>query len=62
MKQGKGEEMEYLRSAAERVVQEIVENPDIGISVDPDVAEFMGAFESDENLADVIAGKEVPDY
>ncbi len=57
----KEKDLEYLRAAADKVMQEMADNPDIGIPVDPDVAEFMGAFESDEDLADVIAGKEVPD-
>lgn len=36
---------EHLVCAAEAVEAQLVENPVLGISVDPDVADFMGAFE-----------------
>ena len=36
--------MEYLRDAADMVDRQSSENPTLGIPVDPDVAEFMGAF------------------
>ena len=36
---------EYLAAAAAIVNAQAATNPDLGIPVDPDVAEFMGAFE-----------------
>lgn len=36
---------EYLAAAAAIVNAQAAANPDLGIPVDPDVAEFMGAFE-----------------
>ena len=47
---------EYLRAAALAVAQQLAENPVIlGIPIDPDVADFMGAFAEDAlELADVI--------
>ncbi len=36
---------EYLAAAAAIVDAQAAANPDLGIPVDPDVAEFMGAFE-----------------
>ncbi len=36
---------EYVRDAADQVTAELSENPGAAIAVDPDVAEFMGAFE-----------------
>lgn len=47
---------EYLSAAARSVAQQLAENPVIlGIPVDPDVADFMGAFTEDAiDLADVI--------
>ena len=36
---------EYLKAAAAEVERQLMENPDLAISVDPDVAEYMGAFE-----------------
>jgi hypothetical protein len=53
-------DLEYLKAAAHAVLRQAEDNPGIGIPVDPDVAEFMGAFQSDENLIDVIEGAEVP--
>ena len=38
-------EKDYLKAAAAAVEHQALENPDLGIPVDPDVAEFMGAFE-----------------
>ena len=35
---------EELRAAADMVDKQSSENPDLGIPVDPDGAEFMGAF------------------
>lgn len=36
---------EYLKAAAAEVERQLMENPDLAIPVDPDVAEYMGAFE-----------------
>lgn len=36
---------EYLKAAADAVERQLLDNPDLGIPVDPDVADFMGAFE-----------------
>lgn len=36
---------EYLQAAARAVDVQATESPELGIPVDPDVAEFMGAFE-----------------
>lgn len=41
----KPERDQYFRAAAAMVAKQAAENPDIGIPVDPDVAEYMGAFE-----------------
>ncbi len=38
-------ENDYLKAAAAAVERQALENPDLGIPVDPDVAEYMGAFE-----------------
>jgi hypothetical protein len=35
---------DYLKMAAAEIERQALENPDIGIPVDPDVAEYMGAF------------------
>lgn len=48
---------DYLKAAAQAVEEQVLENPGLGIPVDPDVAEFMGAFEGDEDLSDVIEGE-----
>ena len=47
---------EYLSAVALAVAQQLAENPVIlGIPIDPDVADFMGAFAEDAlELADVI--------
>ena len=47
---------EYLTAAARSVAQQLTENPVIlSIPIDPDVADFMGAFTEDAiDLADVI--------
>ena len=47
---------EYLAAAALAVAQQLAENPVIlSIPIDPDVADFMGAFTEDAlELADVI--------
>jgi hypothetical protein len=43
--------MEWFKAAAEQVRREAAKYPEIGIPVDPDVADFMGAFE-DPGLTD----------
>ncbi|MCL2029796.1 MAG: hypothetical protein FWG97_05220 [Deltaproteobacteria bacterium] len=40
-------DQEYLKAAAEAVEKQVLENPGLGIPVDPDVAEFMGCFEEE---------------
>ena len=54
-------EQEYLRAAAGAVETQAEENPDIGIPVDPDVAEFMGAFEEEAVSLDDILETSLPD-
>ena len=48
--------MEYLEAAAQKVEQQAMDNPGMGIPVDPDVADYMGAFHGDEDLGDVLEG------
>lgn len=48
--------MEYLEAAAQKVEQQAMDNPGLGIPVDPDVADYMGAFRSDEDMGDVLEG------
>lgn len=36
---------DFLKAAAQAVEAQAAENPGLGIPADPDVAEFMGAFE-----------------
>lgn len=36
---------EYMKAAADAIERQLMDNFDLGIPVDPDVAEFMGAFE-----------------
>ena len=47
---------EYLRAAATAIARQIGENPIIlGVPIDPDVADYMGAFEEQAiDLADVV--------
>ncbi len=40
-------EKDYLQSAALRVAEQAADDPLIGVPVDPDVADFMGAFTED---------------
>ena len=48
-------ENDYLKSAAAAVEKQVVDNPGLGIPADPDVAEFMGAFEEEAvTLDDVL--------
>ncbi|MBI4804073.1 MAG: hypothetical protein HY795_02435 [Desulfovibrio sp.] len=53
---------EYLMAAARAVDVQAMENPGLGIPVDPEVAEFMGAFEElavgSDDLEDMVAGDE----
>ena len=50
------QDKEYLAAAARVVAQQLADNPIIlSIPIDPDVADFMGAFREDAiALADVI--------
>ena len=48
--------MDYLKAAAQKVEQQAMDHPGIGIPVDPEVADYMGAFQSDENEADILEG------
>lgn len=56
---------EYLETAARTVDVQASENPGLGIPVDPEVAEFMGAFEEQavglDDLDDMFTGGEVVD-
>ena len=54
-------EQEYLKAAASAVKNQAEENPDIGIPVDPDVAEFMGAFEEEAVSLDDVLEAGLPD-
>ena len=47
MKTINDEEKAYLDAAADEVYRQMEENPGVPISVDPDVAEYMGAMEDD---------------
>jgi hypothetical protein len=44
----------YFKAAAEAVEKQVLENPGLGIPVDPDVAEFMGCFVEDAVTLDDI--------
>lgn len=50
------QDKEYLAAAARAVAQQLAENPVIlSIPIDPDVADYMGAFVEDAvDLADLI--------
>lgn len=37
-------EKNYLKAAAEAVAQQVTDNPFLEVPVDPDVADWMGAF------------------
>ena len=54
-------EKEYLKAAAAAVERQALENPDLGIPVDPDVAEFMGAFEEQAVSLDDVLDNNSPD-
>ncbi len=49
---------EYLKDASAIVQRQMQENPFLGISVDPDVADYMGVFQekalTEDDLDDVI--------
>lgn len=45
---------DFLKSAAQAVENQVAENPSLGVPVDPDVAEFMGAFEEDQVILEAI--------
>lgn len=46
---------DYLAAAARAVAEQLADDPSLHIPLDPDVADFMGAFEDDAfALADVI--------
>ena len=40
-------ENEYLKAAAQAIDRQASASPGLGIPVDPDVADYMGAFEED---------------
>jgi len=46
---------DFLKTAARAVEIQVAENPSLGIPVDPEVAEYMGAFEDDPATLDVIS-------
>jgi hypothetical protein len=48
---------DFLKSAAQAVETQVTETPRLGIPVDPDVAEFMGAFEEDQSILEAIDGE-----
>lgn len=45
---------DFLKSAALAVENQVAENPHLGIPVDPDVADFMGAFAEDQSILEAI--------
>ena len=46
---------EYLTAAANMVVGQLAEEPTLALPLDPDVADFMGAFTEDAlTLADLV--------
>ena len=55
------EEKEYLLAAARAVDAQASENPNLGIPVDPEVAEFMGAFAEDAISLNDVEGEEDSD-
>ncbi len=42
--------LEFLKSAARAIEDQIAANPHLGAPVDPDVADYMGAFEEEDQL------------
>lgn len=51
----------YLKAAAAAVERQVLENPDFGIPADPDVAEYMGAFEEQAVTLDDVLDAESGD-
>ncbi|MGL4208456.1 MAG: hypothetical protein ACRCTY_03615 [Candidatus Adiutrix sp.] len=47
------ENHEFLKMSAKAIEQQAMDNPGIGIPVDPDVADFMGISSADEAEIDV---------
>ncbi|MDL2226626.1 hypothetical protein LJB86_03100 [Deltaproteobacteria bacterium OttesenSCG-928-M10] len=45
---------DFLKSAALMVENQVAENPNLGVPVDPDVADFMGAFEEEQSILEAI--------
>ena len=46
---------EYLAAAARAAAEQIITNPGLSVPLDPDVADYMGAFTEDAiTLADLI--------
>ena len=46
---------EYLAAAARAAAEQIINNPGLSVPLDPDVADYMGAFTEDAiTLADLI--------
>lgn len=52
---------DFLNSAANAVENQALENPRLGIPVDPDVAEFMGAFQEKAVSLDDLFDEEAGD-
>ena len=52
------EYQEYLAAAAAQVRDQLDENPELGIPLDPDVAEYMGAFEEHAVTVDDLLGED----
>ncbi len=42
--------LEFLKSAARAIEDQIAATPNLGVPVDPDVADYMGAFEEEDQL------------
>ena len=61
MKNLSAEEKAYFEAAAAEVERQAMENPDVPIPVDPDVADYMGAAEDDSlDVADIIESHDIP--
>ena len=54
-------EKDYLRAAADAVTEQAFDTPGLGVLVDPDVAEFMGAFSEGALTLDDLDGLELPE-
>lgn len=56
------QEKEFLKAAARVVEEQVLDNSTLGIPVDPEVADFMGAFAEDsERLGEVLSSTEGAD-